>query len=72
MGSNLLGSGAEKCPCGKIFDFASEKDWEMKFHHKFCSDTVGSKQVMIPKKAITLREQQLDDAERKRKVHKNH
>ena len=59
MRSNLLGSGILKCPCGQTFDFASERDREVKLqmHRKFCSETVGSKQLMIPKKAITPGEQ---------------
>ena len=71
---HLLGSGIGKCPCGQIFNFTSERDQEMKFqlHHKVCPKPVDSKQVPIPKKAMTLKEQQLDDAERKRKAYDNH
>ena len=55
MRSNILHSGMSKCPCGQTFDFASERDREMKLrmHRKFRSKTVGSKQLMIPKKTIT-------------------
>ena len=71
---HLLGSGVGKCPCYKTFDVTSERDQEMKFrlHHKFYPKLVGFKQVMISKKAMMPREQQLDDVERKRKVHENH
>ena len=74
MRYNLLGSGVGKCPCSKTFDFTSGRDQEMKFwlHRKFCSKTVGFKQLMILKKAMTPREQQLNDAERKGRVQNHH
>ena len=55
----LLNLGIGKCPCGQTFCFASERDLDMKLrmHHKFCSELVEDfKEVMIPKKAMTLRE----------------
>ena len=62
-----LNSRVLKCSCGKTYDFASEGDMNMKFwlHHKVCSKlTEGSKQVRITKKAMTSREQRLNEAER--------
>ena len=59
--SYALNSGVGKCSCGQTFDFASEKDMNMKLqmHCKFCSDPPeASKSVRIPKKAMTLREKQ--------------
>ena len=39
-------------------------------HHRFCPNPpVGFDKIGIPKKAMTLREQQLNDAVRMRKVH---
>ena len=37
--SHPFNSGAGKCPCSQTFDFASERDMNMKLrmHHKFCS-----------------------------------
>ena len=71
--SRLLGSGVGKCPCGKTFNFTSEGDCDMKFrrHSKLCSKPVGSRQIRTPKKATTLREQQLNDALRRRRFHLN-
>ena len=39
-------------------------------HHRFCSNPpVAFDKTGIPKKAMTLREQQLNEAERMKKVH---
>ena len=59
--SYTLNSGVGKCSCGQTFDFASEKDMNMKLqmHRKFCSKPPkGSKPVGMPKKPMTLREKQ--------------
>ena len=52
------GSEVGKCSCGKSFDFASERDMNMKFwlHHEFCSKVVGYEEIRTPKKAMTPRE----------------
>ena len=58
-----------KCSCGKTFEYASERD--MKMHLRFCSNPpVAFDKISVPKKAKTLREQQLTEAERMKKVHK--
>ena len=47
------------------------KRYEMKLrmHHRFCSNPpVAFDKIGIPKKAMTLREQQLAEAERMKKV----
>ena len=65
-------SGVGKCSCGQTLDFASERDMKMKLrmHLKFCSKPPkGFNKIRVPKKACTRREQQLDEAERMRKVH---
>ena len=65
-----LGKG--KCPCGQTFKYTSERDMKMKLrmHCRFCSNPpVAFDKVGIPNKATTLREQQLAEAERMRKVH---
>ena len=65
-------SGIGKCPCGQTFEYTSERGMKTKLrmHHRFCSNPPkGFDKVEIPKKAMTLREQQLNEAERIRKVH---
>ena len=73
--SHLLNSRIGKCPCGLTFDFTSERDMNMKLrmHRKFCSKPPkSSEQIRMPKKAMMLREKQLNEAERMRKVHDHH
>ena len=70
--SHQFNSGIGKCPCGQTFEHTSERDMKMKLrmHHRFCSNPPkGFNKIGIPKKATTLREQQLNEAERIRKVH---
>ena len=70
--SHQFNLGVGKCPCCQTFDYASEREMKMKLqmHHKFCSNpSKGFDKIRVPKKATTLREQQLDEAERMRKVH---
>ena len=65
-------AGVGKCPCGQTFECASERELAMKhrMHHTFCSKPpVAFNEIGIPKKACTMREQQLTEAERIRKVH---
>ena len=65
-------SGIGKCPCGQTFEYTSERDIKMKLrmHLRFCSNPpVAFDKIRVPKKAMTLREQQLAEAERMRKVH---
>ena len=65
-------TGVGKCSCGKSFEYASEKDMKMKLqmHLRFCSNPpVALDKIRVPKKATTLREQQLAEAERMCKVH---
>ena len=65
-------SGVGKCSCGQTLDFALERDMKMKLqmHHKFCSNPPkGFDKIGVPKKACTMREQWLNEAERMRKVH---
>ena len=65
-------SGIGKCPCGQTFKYTSERDMKMKLrmHLRFCSSPpVASDKIRVPKKATTLREQQLAEAERMHKVH---
>ena len=65
-------SGIGKCPCGQTFECKSERDMKMKLrmHLRFCSNPPkGFNKIGIPKKATTLREQQLAEAERMHKVH---
>ena len=73
--SHTFNSGVGKCPCGQTFNFSSERDMNMKLrmHRKFCSKPPeSSRQVKKPNKAMRLREQQLNEAERKRRIHENH
>ena len=70
--SQEFNTGVGKCPCGQIFEYTSERDMKMKLrmHHRFCSNPPkGFYKIGILKKATTLREQQLNEAERMRKFH---
>ena len=65
-------TGVGKCSCGQKFEFASGRDMAMKLrmHLKFCSKPpVAFNNVEVPKKACTMREQQLNEAKRIRSVH---
>ena len=65
-------SGIGKCTCGQTFEYTSERDMKMKLqmHLRFCSNPpVAFDKIRVPKKATTLREQQLAEAERMHKVH---
>ena len=69
--SHQFNSGIGKCPCGQTFEYTSERDMKMKLrmHRRFCSNPpVAFDKIGIPKKSCTLREQQLNEAERIRKV----
>ena len=70
--SQAFSTGVGKCSCGKTFEFASEREMKMKLrmHLKFCSKSpVAFDKIGVPKQACTMREQQLNEAERIRKVH---
>ena len=65
-------TGVGKCSCGQTLDFASEREMKMELHMhcKFCSNPPkASDKVEVPKKATTMRERQLNEYERMRKVH---
>ena len=62
------GAGVGRCPCGQTFECASEPELAMKC--RFCSNPpLAFNKIGIPKKACTMREQQLNEAEKIRKVH---
>ena len=66
------GAGVGRCPCDQTFECASEGELAMKnrIHHRFCSNPpLAVNKIKIPMKACTMREQQLNEAERIRKVH---
>ena len=66
------GDRVGRCPCGRTFECASEQELAMKHRidHKFCfNPPVAFDKIGIPKKVCTMREQQLNEAERIRKVH---
>ena len=65
-------TGAGKCSCGQTFECASEREIAMKrrMHRRFCSNPlVAFNKIRVSKKATTMKEQQLNEAERIRKVH---
>ena len=65
-------AGVGRCSCGQTFECASERELSMKrrMHCRFCSNPpVVFDKIKVPKKACTMREQQLNEAERIRKVH---
>ena len=66
------GAGVGRYPCGQTFECASERELGMKgrIHCRFCSNPpLAFNKIGNPKKACTMREQQLDEAERIKKVH---
>ena len=66
------GAGVGRCPCGQTFECASKQELAMKhrIHHRFCSNPpLAFNKIGILKKACMMREQQLNEAERIRKVH---
>ena len=70
--SHQFNSVIGKCPCGQTFECASERELAMKcrIHRRFCSNPpLAFNKIGIPKKACMMREQQLAEAERIRKVH---
>ena len=65
-------AGVGRCSCGQTSECGSEQELAMKLqmHYRFCSNPpVAFNKIRVPKKACTLREQQLNEAERIRKVH---
>ena len=67
-----FGAEVGKCKCGQTFECASERELAMKhrIHHRFCSNPpLALNKIGILKKACTMREQQLNEAERIKKVH---
>ena len=61
-----------RCSSGQSFECASDRELAMKrrMHLRFCSNpAVAFDKISVPKKACTIREQQLNEAERIRKVH---
>ena len=65
-------AGVGRHSCGQTFECASERELAMKhrMHLRFCSKPpVAFDKIGISKKACTMREQQLNEAERIRKVH---
>ena len=65
-------TGVEKCSCGQTFECALEREIAMKhrMHCRFCSNpSVAFDKVRVSKKACTMREQQINEAERMKKVH---
>ena len=70
--SQAFNTGVGKCSCGQTFKYISERDMKMKLrmHRRFCSNPpVAFDKIGVPKKSCMLREQQLNKAERIRKVH---
>ena len=65
-------AGVGRCSCGQTFECASKRQLSMKhrMHCRFCSNPPkGFDKTGIPKKATTLREEQLNEYEKVRKVH---
>ena len=65
-------TGVGKCSCSQTFECASEREIAMKrqMHHKFCSNPpLLFNKIRVSKKACTMREQQLNESGRIRKVH---
>ena len=61
-----------KCSCGRTFECASERDMNMKLrmHRQFCSKPPRVfDEIRVPKKSCMMREQQINNYERMKKVH---
>ena len=72
--SQEFNTGVGKCPCGQTFEYTSERDMKIKLqmHRRFCSNPPkGFYNIGILKKATTLREQQLNEAEKMKKFTTN-
>ena len=70
--SQAFNTGVGKCSYGKTFEFASEREMKMKcrMHCRFYSKPPRVfDEIRVPKTACTMREQQLNNYERIRKVH---
>ena len=70
--SQEFNTGVGKYPCSQTFEYTSERNIKMKLrmHHRFCSNPPKRfYKIGILKKATTLREQQLNEAEMMKKVH---
>ena len=73
MRSHIFSSGVGRCSYGQTLDLTSERDMKMKLqmHLKFCSNPPKSfNKIRVPRKACMMREQQLNEAERMRSVHR--
>ena len=74
---HTLSLGVGKCSCGPAFDYASERDWKVKFrlHLKFCSkppkgfDEIGVSKARPAEKATMLKEYYTSEAEKMRKLY---
>ena len=68
-----LNSEVAKCPCGKIFNYASDGGQGLKFqmHCEVCPMPVSSEHIRIPEKELMQREHQHDETERMRRVYEN-
>ena len=65
-------TGVGKCSCGQTFECTSEREIAMKLrmHCRFCSKPrVAFDKIRVSKKACVMREQQLNEYERMKKVH---
>ena len=65
-------TGVGKCSCSQTFECASEREIAMKrrMHRRFSfNPAVAFDKIRVSKKACTMREQQLNEYERMRKVH---
>ena len=65
-------TGVEKCFCGQTFECALEREIAVKcrMHDRFCSNPpVAFDKIRVSTKACMMKEQQLNKAERIRRVH---
>ena len=67
-----LEAGVGRCSCGQTFECASGQELAMKrrMHHRsYSNPPVAYDKIKVSKKACTMREQQLNEAERMCQVH---
>ena len=75
--SHTLGSGVGKCSCSQTFDYASKRDWKLKFqlHLKFCSkppkvfDEIGVSKAQSMEKAMMLKKYYNNESEEMMKLY---
>ena len=65
-------TGVGCCTCGQTFDYSSHRDMKLKLrlHLRYCKNPPkGTHKIVVPKKATTFREHQINSTMRRRGVY---